>query len=709
MSKLVDKERLAKLAEGLYSKLHKEIADEVTRATGVEEGFETRIAANEADIARLDGAVDVEGSVKKQIKDAIDVVNQVADGLDDRVEVLEGAVADMKDPSKDGSLAKHIAEEAAARDAADTQIKADFAAADKTLGERIAVFEANGAQDVAAFKAAQATKDQAQDEAIAAKVAQTAYDTKVAELVAEDERIVELVSTEKGRAEAAEAELKERIDDLVGNAEGSIKDQIADAIAQEVLDRNAAILVETNRAKGVEEGLDGRLDVIEGEGEGSIKKAIADEVTRVDAKIGTDIAAEAKLREDADKVLDERIKVFEEGEGSVAAQIQAAVNVEKERAEGVEEGLQDAIDLINNETNGILAQAKTYADTEDAKIETRVKANEDALAIVNGGDTVEGSIAKAEKDAKDYADQQIAALVDSAPDAMNTLNELAKAIGDHQDVYDAYVEQHATAMATMKQELQAEIDADVKKVQDELDKQKDATQKGTLAKKIADEVTRATGQEAAIRQELANEKAALQKEIDDDVKVEKDRAEAKEQELEGRLKAVELYTDEVEAAIEAAVKPVKEDVDALEGRMDTAEGEIDALQAFVQGHSHEGLQGEIDAAEGRLDTLEAFVKAHDHTVIEQRIADNKAAIEAEVGKEGVQGNRDKAIAAALASYSDTEAVKGMLTNVINSLGLAIVENKLQLTLGTDDFVIKEVELDMATDTDIETILGGLGK
>jgi hypothetical protein len=49
----------------------------------------------------------------------------------------------------------------------------------------------------------------------------------------------------------------------------------------------------------------------------------------------------------------------------------------------------------------------------------------------------------------------------------------------------------------------------------------------------------------------------------------------------------------------------------------------------------------------------------------------------------------------------------MLTSVINSLGLAIVENKLQLTLGTSDFVIKEVALDMATDADIEAIIAGL--
>ena len=41
--------------------------------------------------------------------------------------------------------------------------------------------------------------------------------------------------------------------------------------------------------------------------------------------------------------------------------------------------------------------------------------------------------------AKTYTDSAISNLIDSAPDAMNTLNELASAITDHQEVYDAYV------------------------------------------------------------------------------------------------------------------------------------------------------------------------------------------------------------------------------------------------------------------------------
>ena len=587
-------------------------ADALEQRLDAEGGLVDRIEANEADIARLDGAVDVEGSVKKQIKDAIDGVKaDVTDGLADRIEDLE-TFKDTTYPAAEAKVREDFA-------AADTQIRTDFATADEALSNRIKVFEAGGEQDVVAFKTAQAAKDQEQDDAIAAKVAQSAYDAKVAKLEDEDERIVGLVNAEEQRATAAETALGERIDALVG-AEGSIQSQINDAIAQEVIDRNAAI------------------------------------------------------KDEAD------------------------------RAQGVEEDLQEAIDLINDAENGILAQAKAHAETKDADIEARVKANEDKLAVVQGADTVEGSIAKAEKDAKAYADQQIAALVDSAPDAMNTLNELAKAINDNQDVYDAYVEEHAQAMAQQKADLQAEIDADVKVVADELAKQKDAEQEGTLANKIAAEEARALGQEAAIRQELANEKASLQAEIDADVQVEKERAEEAEKALSDRLDVVEAFTEKVEGDISAAIEEALEDKIGHDVDGDNpATGlflEVDNAQAAAK-----QAQDEVDAVEGRVDALEAFVEAHDHSVMEQGIADNAAAIEAEV-KEG--GARDAAIAKALEDYSTTKEVKQILTNVVATLSLTMENNKMMLKLGgAEGVTLAEQSLDMATDDDINEILAEL--
>ena len=97
------------------------------------------------------------------------------------------------------------------------------------------------------------------------------------------------------------------------------------------------------------------------------------------------------------------------------------INAEKERAEGVEAELQGAIDVINGEG--------------------------------------EGSIKKAQADAQAHAEQKIAELVDSAPETLNTLNELAQAINGNKDIYDAYVEQHNQAMVDMQEGLQGQLDA----------------------------------------------------------------------------------------------------------------------------------------------------------------------------------------------------------------------------------------------------------
>ena len=66
--------------------------------------------------------------------------------------------------------------------------------------------------------------------------------------------------------------------------------------------------------------------------------------------------------------------------------------------EAIPADVQAALDAIKGEDYD---EDGTYAT---------LKAIADALTIINGADTVEGSIAKAEKDAKDYADEKVAAL-----------------------------------------------------------------------------------------------------------------------------------------------------------------------------------------------------------------------------------------------------------------------------------------------------------
>ena len=121
-----------------------------------------------------------------------------------------------------------------------------------------------------------------------------------------------------------------------------------------------------------------------------------------------------------------------------------------------------------------------------------------------------------------------------------------------------------------------------------------------------------------------------------------------------------------------------QDVAAKEVRLAAAEGEIDALQQFMNGHSHSKMEADILA--------------------------NKNAIDKEV-----KTDRDAAIAAAIAPYAKSDDVKLMLGNVVNSLAISVSkDNKLVLKLGgVDGVAIHETSLDMATDDDIDAIIAGL--
>ena len=568
--------------------LAKQIADEAAARLAKDNNLEGRVAANEAFVAaqpaidkaqndRLDaleaanaegGAVanaikqvaddlaDFEGEAaeKHQAQDeAIQAAQKAADDAQADVDALEEFVGKKAEGTNAASglcfdIAKNaqdIAQEAADRAAADTQIRTDFAAADAQV---LADAKAYADQKDTADKEAQALVDQAQDgrlDALEAKfegdnsvdakinaVAQDLADFEEAQ-AEKDGQQDQAISDEAARAAGEEARIEGLVEAEANKAreeEGKLSQAIADeaAAARAAEQANAkAISDEQARAEGVEAELD---------------QAIKDEATRA-------AAAEAKALEDAKKYTDQQITA-----ANIPGQIQEAVDgmtaaVEGEAAareaadnalglridgeatarENADNALDARLDVIEGEGEGsvkkALADAKAYADGKieevnnaAANLEGRVKANEDKLAGLENA-TVKAEIEAAQAAAEKHADDAITALVDSAPEAMNTLNELATAINANKGVYDAYVEQHAQAMAQMKSDLQAEIDADVKV-----------------------EADRAKAEEADIRADFAAADAALktelQAEIDADVKVEADRAKAAEQALDAKIDSI---------------------------------------------------------------------------------------------------------------------------------------------------------------------------
>ena len=690
MSKLVDKERLARLAKALDDRMKAAVEAEKSRAVGVETGLNTRVTALEN---KFEGEGSVTALIAQAKQEAIDAAAADATSKDETLHTTISAEidADVK------VVADDLADEIERAKAEEVDIRADFAAADEELANRIKVFEAGGEQDVAAFKAAQVTKDEGQDDRIQALEDANKEGGAVANAI---KAAKDAADDADAKAEAAQADadtLKQRLD-----AEGGLVDKI-----------------EANEdAIGVLNGDENK--------EGSVKKQIKDAIDEVN---GAAVELEERvgdLENEVDNMKDASI------DGSLAKQIADEVAAREAADEAIEiaYAAADAAEVtrVNKKIADDIAAESALRVAEEQRIE---QALEDAIA-------------------KEVEDRDAAILV-----------EKNRAEGQEAAIRGEF----ATADATLKAALQKEIDDDVKVVQDELDKQKDAAQEGTLAHQIKVEKERmdaflkdADVQQGAIdtlkelQEYIDTHGEAAQKMVDDistnaeaiaklngvdtvegsvayAVKVEADRAKAAEKvnadaitalderigdleevtSAEGILAQAKKYAEDQDAALKAELQDeIDDDVAAEATLRENADKALDErIKVFEANGAQDVAAKEVRlaAAEGEIDDLQEFVEGHDHSVMEQGIADNAAAIEAEVKKGGA---RDVAIAAALEDYSTTEEVKQILTNVVATLSLTMENNKMMLKLGgAEGVTLAEQSLDMATDADIDGIIAGL--
>ena len=735
MSKLVDKERLAKLAQALDARMKAAVATEKSERVAADQRIEGKADANAQNIAAIN---DAQNGILAQAKAHVaEREEALQEQIDNKVAqtVYDADIKELQD--KDDAISGDVVKLQSSVETLKTQMgEGNFGALDEAVKEA------------------------------------------VAEFAAEDERIEGLANAAQAAADKAQEEI-DALEEVVGNAEGGMIKDIADL--------DAAIKAEVQRAGGVEQSLQGEIDDAEGR------------IAALEGKFEGDESVDSKIQavqDDLDQFKLDQAGVDQGQDAEIAKKVAIAdYEVDKKALQDADVALDERLDVIEGEGEGsikkaVADEAKLRQEADEA-LAARVLVNENKLAGLEK-DTVQAAIDQAEADAKAHAEQKIADLVDSAPEAMNTLNELAEAIKAHGDEYEAYVSTVSTNIATAKEEaisaaatdasgkddalkvlLQAEIDADVKEekeramaeeadiradfaaadaaLKQELQGEIDADvlvetnrakgveeglqaaidvlngdEEGSVNKKVADAVQveqqRAEGQEALIRQEFAAEDTKLENRIitleglvvggegqgieaiiGDVAKNKDDIADLKEADITLQANidakvaqaAYDTKVGELEAADQGLGNRIAvfeaggaQDVAAKEVRLADAEADIETLQTFMNGHSHEQMIADIDA---------------NNKAIAQEVLDRKAAIEKEVE------DRDAAIEEALEAFSDTNEVKAMLAGVVNSLGLAIEDNKLKLTLGGGDsaVTIKEVTLDMATDDDINGIIAGL--
>ena len=451
----------------------------------------------------------------------------------------------------------------------------------------------------------------------------------------------------------AESGLVKKVANLeAANAEGgavanAIKDAKEAAVAAQTTANQAvaANTAEVTRAQNAEAGLQNSINAINNAETGILKQAkdytdgrevvIKGKITTaqnaahaaqadVDALEG--VVGNATNTSDMTTVFGKIAKVKED----LANEVTRADTAEK-KAQAQADANKAAIETLNGadtvpgSVDNKIKTAINKVNTDASALEGRVKKNEDAIAVINGDG--EGSIKKA-----------VADLVDGAPEAMDTLKELAGAISAHQTVYEGYIQTVASNIATAKSEAISEAAKDAAS--------KDSALKTELETAIGKKVDQ-TAYDAKVaaleKADTDNLEAAKKFAQDEDKKItdvigtasdtlasttvfgkikllqEKDAAQ--DQVINTKAAAADLNSlktlvgektdtstaDTVFGAIakEAARATVAEE--ALGGRIDTANGKITALENALDAEET-GLKARMTAAETDIDNLQADMR-----------------------------------------------------------------------------------------------------
>ena len=475
------------------------------------------------------------------------------------------------------------------------------------------------------------------------------------------------VVTEKERAQGIEQGLQSSID-AINNTETGILAQAKDYTdtREGVLD--GKITTAQNAANAAQADVDALEGVVGSAGDTADKTTVFGKIAKAQAQAdkGVQDAAteksraegvEAGLRTDLGQATDAA-----KADGSAfarIAQVKADLTAEANRAIGIEQGLrtdvdaaQDAIDVLNGGVDQEGSVDKKIADkisevnTAAGNLEKRVKANEDAIAVINGEG--EGSI----KDA-------VAKLVNGAPEAMDTLNELANAITEHESTYQAYVAQVAKDIAAAKQEAITEAG--------KLDTALHNTITGEIATAKSEAISAAASDAASKDEALENKlQGNIDKKVDQSVYDTK--VAALEKADTDNLAAAKKYADDEDAKIEAVIGTADDLATA-----NTLYGKIKALQ---EKDASQDTEIGKKAAATDLDALEALVGEATDT------KDNDTVF----GKIAAEAGRATAAEGALSGRLDTAESKitALETTVGNAeSGLVKDVANLKTTVGSD--------------------------
>jgi hypothetical protein len=318
-----------------------------------------------------------------------------------------------------------------------------------------------------------------------------------------------VTSTELGYLSGVTSGIQSQLDALSASSSGALADAVSDLqdeiaalttadIAEDPSNKyftdaraqTAAVVdtgyagTETNKAPSVRAVVAAIQDVTDA------LNSLQSDLEDADDALAADIASEASARASADSTLQTNINneasarasaISSEASTRASADsaLQAEIDAEEVARAAADAALDARLDVLEGADTvagsvaKALKDAKAYTDAETSARQSAVSAEQSAreaadaaldarLDILEGSAATVGSVAKAEADAKAYADQKIADLIDGAPALLDTLNELAAAIGDDQNFVTTIttsISNETSARQAADTTLQGNIDA----------------------------------------------------------------------------------------------------------------------------------------------------------------------------------------------------------------------------------------------------------
>ena len=568
-------------------------------------------------------------------------VKDVKGALDVLVANVRIAAGQLTETSKNMEVFKKIADDAATAAAAE---KTRAQNAEKGLADRLDVVEGEGEGSIkkaladaktyangkdAAIQAAKAAADAAQADvdALEEKVGTVDEGKTVVGLIADAKKAgtdaAAAVATEKGRAEGVEQGLR---DDLGQASDPAAAEGSAFArIAQVKADLGA----EAATARAAEQA------------NATAAKAAQDDVDALEAKVGVvpadktvvQMIAEAQTNATYDDTaLKNRVATIEgdylkaadktELQGNIDT-VSGVANAAKNKidafmlAADVKEGAVDTLKEIQDyiTSDGTAAQKMTQdiaANAQAIKAEAdrakaAEKANADDIAVLKGADTVEGSVAKAVKDAKDAVMTEVNKKV-AQSDYNTKIAELEQAdttnlaaAKKYADDEDAKIEAILGHKAKNDQEatgLCADVAANAAAIAAEATARQDAD------KLLSDRIAKFESGDNSV--------AAQVKAVKDDLDAHKKAQATKEKAVDDKLAVIQG-----EANVEGSIKKALADAKAY---TDTKESAINGLLGTKEDAAS------ADTAFGRIKAEAARA-----TAAETALADRATALETKVG------------------------------------------------------------------------------